>query len=356
MNPEVLSLLFSFAVLVLIPFVIVFVVWTVRRRFSSSSVAVIDLFRGGTLAIAITVLITLAICIIFSWTGYFEAHFYRPSKGDNRAQAELSLNPHPVSFQSADGTSLQGWLLPSETAAIGTVIYFQGSDLNITYTSRHVAWLTRHGLHVFVFDYRGYGQSDGTPSRQGLIEDCDAAIEYIANRSGLTPGRIILYGQSMGGQLAINAATRRQDADIQLVISEATYARHSYHLSDKLGRLGPLWLVKWGGWLLTSDGFSGESAIAELTSTPVLLIHGDADVGVSPYHSDRLYLRAGGPKEIWRYKGYGHLRIFDDESNRERLVMRIRQALPKIEEDLYPSRGSESSGEREPPVTRDLKP
>jgi len=192
-----------------------------------------------------------------------------------------------------------------------------------------VSWLTKHGFNVFVFDYRGYGQSEGTPNREGLIEDSLAAIDLLAARSDLPANAFVLYGQSMGGQIALNAASRRQNAGIQLVVAEATYARHSYHLSDKMGRIGPLWLVKWGGWLLTSDKLCGEHAIAELKTTPVLLIHGDTDTGVSSYHSERLSLRAVGPREIWRYKGFGHLEIFDDESNRERLVMHIRQHLPE---------------------------
>lgn len=71
-------------------------------------------------------------------------------------------------------------------------------------------------------------------------------------RPDVNSQRLVLYGQSMGRQLALNAAALRSDVGLRLVIAEATYARQSYHLSDKLGQLGPLWLVKWGAWLLTS--------------------------------------------------------------------------------------------------------
>jgi len=331
MHLETFSLLLSLTALLLIPCTIVLVIWAVQRKFGNHSATVKDLFQNSAIAIVITVAITLGICMVFSLTGYFDSQFYRPSKRDYGMQAELGLNPESISFKTTDGTTLHGWFLPSATTAVGTIIYFQGSDRNISYTTRHVSWLLAHGFNVLAFDYRGYGQSEGTPNREGLVEDSLAAIDYIVARPDVSGDSIVLFGQSMGGQLAINAAALRQEAGIRLVIAEATYARQSYHLSDKLGRLGPLWLVKWGGWLLTSDKLSGDSAIAKLGSTPVLLVHGDADTGVSPYHSERLYAKAAGPKEIWRYQGYEHLRVFDDESNRHRLAGHIRQHLPEID-------------------------
>ena len=264
--------------------------------------------------------ITLVISITLKATGFFDQQFYRPSARDYGAGDELGFQPENVSFASADGTMLQGWFLPSQGEPLGTVISFHGSDRNITYATRNVYWLTQHGFNVFVFDYRGYGRSDGAPDRKGLVDDSTAAIDYVMTRSDVRPDKIILYGQSMGGQLALNAASIRKDAGIRLVIAEATYACQSYHLSDKLGQFGPLWLVKWAGWLLTSDEYSGESAIADLQSTPVLLVHGNSDTGVQPYHSERLFEAAAGAREIWRYEGIGHLKIFKEGPPQDRLV------------------------------------
>ncbi len=165
------------------------------------------------------------------------------------------------------------------------------------------------------------------PDRKGMVGDSIAAIDYVVGRGDVEKDRIVLFGQSMGGQLAINAAANSKAPGIQLVISEATYARHSYHISDKIGQFGPLWLVKWGASLLTSDDFCGEYAIAQLGSTPVLLVHGSSDSGVSPYHSDRLFAAASEPKDIWRYDGCEHLQIFTNEENQQRLVEYIREKL-----------------------------
>lgn len=320
LRSESVSLLLSLVALLCIPCAIVIASSVIRRLRTKSTVPFKDVLATCATAAGITIAITLVISLVLKASGFFDQQFYRPSARSYGAQAELGLEPEAVSFDSADGTMLHGWFLHSDDEPLGTVICFHGSDRNITHTTRNVHWLTQRGFNVFVFDYRGYGQSEGTPDRKGLVEDSVAAIDYVMTRSDVRPDRIILYGQSMGGQLALNAASIRKDAGIRLVIAEATYARQSYHLSDKLGQFGPLWLVKWGGWLLTSDEYSGEAAIADLRSTPVLLVHGNLDTGVRPYHSERLFDAAAGAKEIWRYEGLGHLQIFNDGPQQDRLV------------------------------------
>ncbi len=326
MKNEDIGLLLSLAGLLLIPCAIVISIAAIRRvLFKATWPAGSEMLKTCGISIGITLAITLVICFVFQWTGFFDAQFYRPSSRDYGRAAELGLEPEEVSFASSDGTSLHGWVLPVADA-VGTVVVFHGSDRNITHTVANTHWLLQHGLNVFVFDYRGYGRSAGRPSRQGLVEDSVAAIDYVTSRNDVDSSRIVLYGQSMGGQLALNAASLKKDLGIRLVVAEATYAKHSYHIADKLGRLGPLWLVKWGAWLLTSDEYCGEDAIHEL-GVPVLLIHGSADAGVSPYHSERLHNAASDPKEIWRYDGHGHLQIFKTEEDQVRLGDYIKAKL-----------------------------
>ncbi len=327
MNSESLSLLLSFASLLLIPCVIVVGAAAIARGLLKKELPCKkDLLISCAISTGITVAITLLVCVIFNATGFFDAQFYRPSSRDYGRAAELGLDPEEVSFNSSDGNKLQGWFLSADDS-VGTVICFHGSDRNITDTVKNTHWLNRYGLNVFVFDYRGYGGSEGVPSRMGMVDDSLAAIDYVLSRNDVDENRIVLFGQSMGGQLAITAASLRDKSGIQLVVSEATYAKHSYHASDKVGRFGPLWLVKWGAWLLTSDELCGEYSIARITTIPILLIHGTSDTGVSPYHSERLFAAASVPKELWRYDGYGHLEIFTREENQKRLADYIHAIL-----------------------------
>lgn len=356
MHPESLSLLLSLLALLGIPCAIV-LGWSVTRRLCNGTATPIrEVLQTCAAATAITVAITLGISLILKFSGFFDRQFYRPSTRVYDAWKELGIEPESVTFPSADGTMLHGWFLRTEGDPNGTVICFHGSDRNITFTSRNVYWLTQQGFQVFVFDYRGYGQSPGIPDRKGLVDDSAAAIDYVVTRPDVDRDKLILYGQSMGGQLALNAAAIRRDVGIRLVIAEATYARPSYHLSDKLGQFGPLWLVKWAGWLLTSDKHSGEAAIAKLESTPVLLVHGSIDTGVKPYHSERLFDAAVGAKEIWRYDDRGHLQIFHEKPSQDRLVECLRKHLHNVNGQDDHVRGSEETHPSEFPVGSNEKP
>lgn len=286
----------------------------------------------------ITIGITLVITFVLQAVGFLDRQFYRPSHRDYEQAAKLGITYEDISLPTADGETLHGWWIPAAGAPKGTVIHFHGSDRNISYTVRNVAWMTAHRWNVFAFDYRGYGKSTGTPSREGLIRDGLAALDYVHSRPDVEPESIVLFGQSMGGQLAITTAAQSPIGDrLGAVVSEATYARHSLHVADKLSSLGPLWLVQWSAWLLTSDDNSAEDAIADLPPVPVLLVHGSIDRGCRPYHSERLYDAAGEPKAIWRMKGERHLTTFQAETNQARLIDYLNQHVG-VDRAASPSR------------------
>ena len=249
-----------------------------------------------------------------------DAQFFRPSDRNFAQHEELGLTPEDVSFESGDGTRLFGWFLPTAGEPRGTVIHYHGSDGNLSRTIRHVDWLPQAGFNVFAVDYRGYGRSDGEPSHEGVLDDAVAAIEYVRSRDDVDADRLLLWGQSMGGQLAIRAATEVGPPPVRAVVAEATYASHRHHVRDKIAELGPLWLVQWAGWLLTSDALAADRVAADLGSTALLLVHGTRDAVVRPYHSERLFAAATEPREIWWVEGAGHLDVFGDPAIRGRLV------------------------------------
>ncbi|MBA3440207.1 MAG: alpha/beta fold hydrolase, partial [Pyrinomonadaceae bacterium] len=123
----------------------------------------------------------------------------------------LPQNAADVWFTTSDGVRLHGWFLTSnKRSPVATVIYFHGNAGNLS----HVAWVGRNlasaGFDVLLFDYRGYGRSAGeTDGETGLNKDGDAAYEYVVDRRGVRPERLVLYGQSLGTTVAADVASRR---------------------------------------------------------------------------------------------------------------------------------------------------
>jgi fermentation-respiration switch protein FrsA (DUF1100 family) len=114
-----------------------------------------------------------------------------------------------VWFESADGTKLHGWFVPHATAK-RAILYCHGNGEHVALDAELVA-LMRDRLHanVFVFDYRGYGRSEGTPHEAGCIADAIAAQAWLAERLGIRPGDIVLVGHSLGGGVAVAVAAER---------------------------------------------------------------------------------------------------------------------------------------------------
>ena len=97
----------------------------------------------------------------------------------------------------------RGWWVPAVGDAQGTVIHFHGKGRNMTAHIGFVHWLAKEGFNLFVFDYRGYGQSAGRPQHRGVYQDGVAAIRYVQSRTDVDPDRIVILGQSLGGGGAI---------------------------------------------------------------------------------------------------------------------------------------------------------
>src|SRR3954447_8248120 len=114
-----------------------------------------------------------------------------------------------VWFNSADGTRLNGWFFESQSKpAIATIIFFHGNGGNIT----NVGWMgqrfAKHGFNVLLFDYRGYGASEGVAANEAdLYADGDAAVAFVTSR-GIRPEQTILYGQSLGTTVVADVASR----------------------------------------------------------------------------------------------------------------------------------------------------
>jgi uncharacterized protein len=117
----------------------------------------------------------------------------------------LAVQPEDVWFETSDGLRLHGWYFSSGLPDAPLIVHFHGNGGNITHRATPAVSLASRGLDVFLFDYRGYGRSEGSPTEQGLYRDAVAAVEVMQKRAR---GPIVVYGESLGGPYAAYAAEK----------------------------------------------------------------------------------------------------------------------------------------------------
>lgn len=196
-------------------------------------------------------------------------------------------------FRAADGIDLHGWWI-AHPKAMGTVLYCHGSSGSIAHRVGVFRLLGKLRVNVLAFDYRGYGRSTGVPSERGLYADVRAAYDHLVGPLGRTAEEILLFGHSLGGAVAIEAARDRPAAGL-VVQSSFT------DLREMARALYPQLPLYW----ITRNEFRSIGKVAEL-DLPKLFIHGTEDGTVPLAVGRRLFEAAAEPKELYLVERAGH--------------------------------------------------
>ena len=269
----------------------------------------------------------LALCL-----GGCTSVFFQPDRALMQTPGLYGLDYQPVELHAADGTELFAWFLPARGAARGTVLYLHGNGQNISTQFANIAWMPAAGFNVLALDYRGYGGSQGEPSLPGVQLDIDAAMRSLLARPDVDPERIVVFGQSLGGALAIHyVAHSRFHHRVKALVVDSAFADYERIGREKLAAAVITWPFQWFASLAIDNRYSPEASVGELSPTPILFIHGDADFVVPLRHSQRLYELAGFPKELWVVPGAGHIQAMKERDVRRRLAEYLLHALSLIQ-------------------------
>lgn len=229
-----------------------------------------------------------------SRSGVIERSFiYFPDSQLVADPSDFDLPFEDVSFVASDGVELHGWLVPGDKDV--TWLWFHGNAGNISHRLENLKILHDElGVTVFLFDYRGYGRSRGTPSEQGTYRDAEAALAYLRSHPDIDPDRIVYFGRSLGAGVAVELATRHPPLGLILespVPSIPELARHHYPFLP----VGPLLRTK----------YDSLAKIGGLKA-PLLVLHGDMDDIVPIEGGRKLFAAANEPKEFYTIRDAGH--------------------------------------------------
>lgn len=198
-----------------------------------------------------------------------------------------------VTLRTADGLELNAWYLPPEGQdKEASVLVCNGNAGNFGDRLPLASALSREGLGVLLFDYRGYGGNPGAPSEQGLAKDVDAAWQWLAQHHA--DRRHIYYGESIGSAVATGLAQRHPPAALVL---RSPFSR----LADVANAQMHLPV----GWLLR-DRYEIAPVVRHLDDVPLLVISAEMDELIPPDLSRQVYEAAGGPKRLVEVAGAGH--------------------------------------------------
>lgn len=256
------------------------------------------LIRGVVIVVGLTILKIVTL----------DSKFYYPSDETYLTPEEVRLAYEDVTFTTPDGERLHGWWLPAEGKPRGIVVHFHGNAANVTGHLALVDWLPRAGYDVLMFDYRGYGKSTGRVTRAGTIIDGHAALDYAFARPEARTLPVFVYGQSIGGAIALYVA---QDyPQIRAIVAESTFGNYrkiaALH-ARKLVRANVLCdLVVWLG---ISSGYDPLDVLAKRPPSPLFVITAANDQICPAELGEEVYRVARGPKEYWCVPDAEHLEI-----------------------------------------------
>ena len=214
--------------------------------------------------------------------------FY-PSRRLAATPRELGLPFEDVYIRTQDNVKVHGWLIKAPSAK-STLLFFHGNAGNIGDRLEKIDVFQRRGLKVLIIDYRGYGNSEGRPTEKGIYNDAAAAYDFLLGRGDLDGRKIIGYGASLGGAVAVDLAAKRA---VSCLILDSTFSSAA-DMARRIYPFVPPFLI---GTKMDSIGKIKGIAV------PKLFLHGTEDRTIPFDSGKKLYDAAPAPKEFIEMSG-----------------------------------------------------
>jgi fermentation-respiration switch protein FrsA (DUF1100 family) len=239
-----------------------------------------------------------------SLSRFEQSHVFQPARYPEGNWSPAGAKFEDVWFNAADGTRLNAWYLAHEQP-VAAVLFAHGNSGNITQHADTLKDLhDHHRVSVMIFDYRGFGKSDGEPSEAGILDDARTARRWLAQREKIAEDDVVLLGQSLGGGVMVDLAAA--DGARGLVLA-STFTS----LPDVAAHHFPLTPAR----LFMRSRLDSLSSIGEYHG-PLLQLHGDNDRTIPLSLGKRLYAAANEPKRFVVHPGGDHNDPWPEEFHR----------------------------------------
>lgn len=239
--------------------------------------------------------LVIAYVVVLVGLMFFEEYLiFIPSRYPDGDWAPPTLKFEDAWFNAADGTKLHGWYVPHEKPR-AVVLFTHGNAGNITDRQFIIKQLlNRYAVSVMIFDYRGYGRSDGKPSEKGLEQDARAARTWLAKRAGVAENEIVIMGESIGGGVAVDLAA---NGGARGLILENTFSTLPEVAASRFSWVPVNWLMR--------SRFDSVKKIKNYQG-PLLQCHGTRDSIVPFALGQKLFAAANDPKEFVEIRNGDH--------------------------------------------------
>jgi len=243
--------------------------------------------------------------------------FFQPLHPHFASPEQYEIKYEDIYF-NGDSGKLHGWWFPAKPSASqpvkATVLFLHGNGQNISTHSGLIYWLTQYQYDVFIFDYRGYGKSEGSAQLEGALNDISRAREYVASRIK-NSNKLFVVGHSLGASLGVvNLAMNAGVVDGIILVSP--FSEYRKITRETMSRSWLTWAFQWPISLTINDDYNPIDYVTQLPDVPKLFMYSEEDTVIKPEHVLRLYNRANAPKSIERSWG-NHNSLFAQKENQQ---------------------------------------
>ena len=238
-----------------------------------------------------------------------------PGRSLERTPADIGAEYQDVWIETADNVKVHGWYVPGDSDHV--LLFFHGNAGNISHRLESIRHFLQLGLSVMIIDYRGYGQSEGRTTEQGIYQDADTAWRFLVETRGVPQEKIVLFGRSMGASAAAYLAAHHRPLAL---IVESSFTS----VPDIAGEYYPWLPVRW----LSRLRHATENFVRDAGS-PVLVIHSRDDEIVPFRHGEAIFAAAPEPRSFLAIRGTHNDAFLRDEANYLAGMRAFLDALPE---------------------------